>query len=127
VSAKNKEDSIGILVHENGKMEIFEGNDEASTETIDMVNQIIYGDVEKWVKIYGQHGSELVEKIKSTHEIPVGIYVTPKYGYASSYWDMSGDRVMFTGMIDLKNVSQESEVDWKVIRECKIKNMRILG
>jgi hypothetical protein len=118
--------TIGLMVHHNGKVEVFEGNDEASDETNRMVNVILTGGKAQYRRLYGQHGVDTVEKIRKTKTIPKGLYLSPESFYASSYWsaDPNKPRVMFSGLVDINDLAQESEYDWKVIVPTKIKEFR---
>lgn len=110
--------SIGIL-YKDGKFIIFEGNDEADGETIQLANKIVYGNKPRYVRVYGSHGSKVVDEIEKTGMLPTGLYVSPDKSYAEGYW--GEDRILFSGIIDANNVSQESEVDWKVLKPIPIK------
>jgi hypothetical protein len=116
--------SIGLMVHENGKLEMFEGNDEANAETIQMINKILY-DKPMIKQIWGSHNSQLVLKIKDSGILPKDIYVSPSKSYAEGYLDLEGNRSLFSGFIDIRNVNQESDVDWKILEPTKIDKMRI--
>lgn len=123
VSAKPNVDGywaeIGILIDQNGKvLEIFEGNDEASVETIQLVNQLV-NPAGKSVRIYGLHNTNLCHKIKEEGYLPPNLYVSPDKEHASRHWDNT-DRSMFTGMVNINDLSQESEIDWKTIKKTKI-------
>lgn len=121
ISAKiGDKNTIGILVHKDGKVEMFEGNDEASDETYALVNKIMgkTRDVEVW----GSHGIDVVEKIKKTHRLPEGLFVSPNKMHASGYW--GAKRQLFSCIINTGNVRQESDIDWKVIGNPTIKNFR---
>jgi len=121
ISAKQKGDTIGIMVHFDGKKELFEGNDEASHETLDLVDQILeVGDKE--VKVYGSHGKDVVNEISATKTLPANLYVSPQKSHAASYY--GEDRILFSCIIKLKDIARESEIDWKTKRETPIKNFK---
>jgi len=59
-SSRSDKMTIGILVHFNGKLEMFEGNDEASSKTIQLVNDVLnVGGIVKTV--YGMHTEDVVD------------------------------------------------------------------
>ncbi len=123
------EATVGIMVDQNGKvLEIHEGNDEATPETTAMVNKMV-NPLGKKVRIYGHHGTTLCQKIEETGYLPANLYVSPTRGFSPN-WGHAGleteDRSMFTGIIDLNNVSQEDEVAWKTIGPTKIEKFRWL-
>jgi hypothetical protein len=118
--------TISLLVHFDGKFEMFEGNDEASEATIKMVNKLL-NPVGKAVRIYGSHDNSVVLRIKDSGKLPKNLYISPSKNYAEGYADLNGKRSLFTGIIDLNDVSQESHVDWKTIDFTEIKNVKILN
>lgn len=125
VSATNdKADTIGILVDKDGKfIEIFEGNDEASAQTVKLVNNIMNPKGKlKW--LYGSHGKEVVDTINKTMTLPANIYLSPSREYASSYWGEG--REPFKVLVNINSLSQESEFDWKTIEETPIEKMELL-
>ncbi len=105
--------TIGLMPKEDGSFEIFEGNDEASEETLDLVNELT-GAGEKMVTVYGSHTPDVIERIQSG-DIPEGIFVSPNKEYAESYWGKDRDVVSFK--IPLSRVSQHSDVDWQIRRQ----------
>jgi uncharacterized protein YlzI (FlbEa/FlbD family) len=127
VSSSPSDDmTISVVLESDGKFsKIFEGNDEATDETIRLVNNLI-NPVGKEVKIYGTHGREIVEKIRSTGTLPSGLYVSPDREYSSGYMDLEGDREKFSGHININDINQESDVDWKTINPTKIEKFRYL-
>lgn len=125
IAARRDKNDIGVLVYYNRKIEMFRDNELASNETISLVNQLIYGKG-KQVRIYAMHKQSLVMQIRKTHQLPKDTYVSPDKSYAESYWDFNEDKILFTGMIDSNNISQESHVNWKTIRITPIQNFRIL-
>ena len=123
-SGPSDKDTIGILVHYNGKLEMFEGNDLASDETVEIVNDLL--GLNKSVVVYGLHGEELVRKIEKTKTIPKGVYVSPSKKYASGYWSVNEPKIMFMAKINQGSLRQESEYDWVTIKDTKIQQFRIL-
>lgn len=118
--------TVGVLVFYDGKIELFEGNDEASEDTYNLVDKLIGGE-DKEVLIWGNHDSTLVRRIKETGRLPAGLYVSPNRQHASGHYELDStkERNLFSGKINLSNVRQESEVDWKTKKECVIKQVRI--
>lgn len=115
--------TVGIMVDQSGKvLEIHEGNDEATPETAAMVNKMV-NPTGKKVRIYGLHGTAVVRKIEETGYLPPNLYVSPDRGHSSRHWDNT-DRSMFTGIVNLNDLSQESELDWKTIGNTKIEKFR---
>ena len=118
--------TIGIMVDANGKvLEIHEGNDEATPATIQMVNKIL-NPKGKAVRIYAAHGLSVVQNIEKTEYLPKGLYVSPSRDVAAGYMDLEGQRAMFTGIIDINDVNQESEIDWRTNDKTKIIRFRLL-
>lgn len=116
---------IGVMIDQNGKvLEIHEGNDEASVETIQLANKLV-NPQGKPVRIYGLHGTELCRKIEETGYLPPNLYVSPDRGHSSRHWDNT-DRSMFTGIVNINDLSQESELDWKTTGNTKIDKFRWL-
>jgi len=126
-SSPSDKATIGLLIDLNGKAEYFEGNDEASIETINLVNKIL-NPQGKPVKIYASHNSKLVQQISQTGVLPKNLYVSPNKEHASKYMlDLTGEREIFTGIININDISQESEIDWKVINDnTKIEKFKYL-
>jgi hypothetical protein len=108
----NKDDkmTVGLMLSEDGKFEMFEGNEEASEETQDLVNDLM-GIGEKMVKVWASHTPDVIDRIKNG-DIPEGIFVSPSKEHAEGYWGKDRDLVSFK--IPLNRLSQHSEVDWKV-------------
>jgi|FAXJ01.1.fsa_nt_gi hypothetical protein len=116
---------IGIMVDQDGKvLEIHEGNDESTPETISLANKLVNPSGKK-VRIYGMHGTKVVQQIESTEYLPANLYVSPDRGHSSRHWDNT-DRSMFTGIVDINSLSQESEIDWKTVGNTKIEKLRWL-
>jgi hypothetical protein len=124
-SSKSDKMTIGILVHYNGKLEMFEGNDEATPETIALVNKLLDVTGAKMI-VFGMHTNDVVDKIYRTNKIPKGLYVSPDRKYASGHWRIGQQRVLFSCEIDMGDVSQESEYDWKVIKTTKVRKVKII-
>lgn len=123
-SSPNDKATIGILVHSNGKKEMFEGNDEASNETYDLVDEIL-GNV-KPVTVFGYHGEKTVETIRSSNVLPKGLYMSPSKKYALGYWSLEENRIAFSCEAMSNAFRKESEVDWKVKEPTKIKKFRFI-
>jgi hypothetical protein len=113
--------TVGLEVFSNGTFKMFEGNDEASEDTIELVNELTGASREK-VRIYGNHSSEVVERIRETGTLPKNLYVSPSREHAAGYW--GEERVLFSAVIGKGGVSQESEVDWKTIKDVKIEKFK---
>lgn len=123
-SNKNDKNKIGLLLHFNGKLEMFEGNEEASIETWSLVNKALNIVKKKIVKIYGSHGNDIIDYIKKNKKLPVNLYVSPNREHASEYW--GDNRILFTGNIDMNDVNQESDIDWKTNKETNIEGFRLI-
>lgn len=115
--------TVGFLVHEGGKIEMFEGNDEASEETYTLVNKIL-GNDKKEVRVWAMHTWDVIETIRDTGKIPIGLYVSPNRETAEGHYDLEGDRALFSGIITKGCVREESEVDWRVMKDCPVKSFR---
>ncbi len=113
--------TIGLYYHEDDRVEMFEGNDEATEETVKKVNRVLGG---KNIRIYGSHSQKVVNDIVATNTLPANLYVSPKQDYASGYF--GEDRAMFTGVVDSSYLNQESEYDWKTMEETPIQKLRLL-
>ena len=119
--------TVGIKIDINGKpIEIFEGNDEATEETVRLVNKLVNPQGRK-ERIFASHDGELVDQIKATGIMPVNLFVSPNRNHAYSHMDLEGERKFFTGIIDINSIDQVSHLDWKTIEPTKIEHMRILG
>lgn len=114
--------TVGILVHVNGKLEVFEGNDEASDKTYALVNKLLGRSQQ--ITVWGMHGNDVVEKIRKSNTLPKGLYVSPSRKYAAGFFSLKGDRTLFSCVVDSSNLRQESEIDWKVIDNVKVKKFR---
>lgn len=118
--------TIGIMIDQHGKvLEIHEGNDEATTETINMVNKMV-NPKGKPVRIYASHNLKLVQEIEMSEYLPKNLYVSPDRTHASGHMDLNGERTMFTGIIDINSISQESDLDWRTLDKTKIEKFRWL-
>ena len=125
-SSSEDEATVGIMVSQNGKvMEIHEGNDEATPETTAIVNKLLHPSG-KPVRIYGCHDTKLVFDIDETGYLPKNLFVSPKKEVASGYMDLKGERSLFTGIIDINNVAQDSDIDWKTLEKTKIEKFHWL-
>jgi hypothetical protein len=119
--------TIGVMIDQQGKVvEIHEGNDEASPETINMVNKML-NPKGKQVRIYASHNRKLVQEIEISGHLPANLYVSPNREYAGGYTDLQGERSLFTGIIDINSVSQESHLDWRTLDKTKIEKFRWLS
>jgi len=123
-SGKNDRFTVGILIHANGKKELFEGNDEATSETYDLVDKIL-GNV-KPVTVYGYHGEKTVEDIRRTNTLPEGLYMSPDKKYALGYWSLKENRIPFSCVAMSNAFRKESDKDWKVKKDTKIKNFKFI-
>ena len=113
-----------MVDHDGKVLEIFEGNDEATPETISMVNKLVNPSGKK-VRIYGAHDARLVYKIDKTGYLPSNLFVSSYLPHAKSYLlDLKGERNLFSGVININDVSQESNLDWKTIGPTKIEKFR---
>ena len=125
-SGPQDEATVGIMIDSDGRvLESHEGNDEATPETVQIVNRLVNPNG-KPVRVYGLHGTELCHKIDETGYLPANLYVSPDRTHAGTHWQMGQDRSMFTGIINLNDVSQESEIDWKTMGNTKIEIFRWL-
>jgi hypothetical protein len=119
--SKDDKMTIGLLYHEDGNIEMFEGNDEATEETIKKVNRIFGG---KKIRIYGSHNQKVVNTIVTSNMLPKNLYISPNREYASGYF--GSDRVVFSAVVDTSYINQESEYDWKTIEDTPIEKLTIL-
>jgi hypothetical protein len=125
-SSPEDEATVGILIDMEGKvLEIHEGNDEATPETINMVNRMV-NPKGKPVRVYASHDTNLVHRIKETGFLPKDLFVSPNKGHALSHMDLEGKRSTFTGIIDINSVNQTSDLDWRTLEATKIERFRWL-
>lgn len=125
-SSPEDESTTGILVNKEGKvLEIHEGNDESTPETTNIVNKLLNPSGKK-VRIYACHNTKLVFTIDETEYLPKNLYVSPKKEVASGYMDLKGDRSLFTGIIDINNVAQDSDIDWRTLEKTRIERFQWL-
>lgn len=122
-SSPSDKATIGLMVHKSGKLEMFEGNDEATTETIELVNDLM-GLGSKMVTVYASHSETVVDKIRERGELLADLYVSPNKSHAAGYW--GEDRVLFSVEIPLSAVSQESHVDWRVLKSTPFKKFKFV-
>lgn len=106
----DKAGSIGLLANKDGELKMFEGNDEASPETIDLANKLL-GIGDETIKVWSSQPAEIVKQIRAGN-IPDGIYVSPNRNHAAGYWGEGRELVSLE--IPRSRISQESEVDWRV-------------
>lgn len=117
------QNTIGLLVHQNGKIEEFEGNEEAHYQTTELIDDILgYSQVK--VTVYGNHNVSLVRKIEDTKTLPADLYVSPIKSYAEGYWSTAEERMMFSCEAVKANFYRESEYDWKTKKDTKINKFR---
>jgi len=112
-------DEIGVRFDpETGKaLEVFEGSDEASSENIRIVNEILYGNKPtKLITVYSSQPTDVIDKIKQGN-IPKGIFVSPKREVAEKYWGEGRDVISFK--VDPKMINQISDIDWQILDEVK--------
>jgi len=109
-SSPTDEMTIGLELHQDGHFEMFEGNEEATPETLDLVNNLL-GVGNKKIRVWSNQSHEIAEKIRAG-TIPKGIFVSPKREVAEAYWGEGRELVNFE--IPLKNLSQVSDIDWQV-------------
>lgn len=123
-ASKNDPYSIGLLVHENGKIERFEGSDESSDETRMAVKKIL-GEL-KDVRVYSNQPLDVIEKIKKTGFAPKGMYVSPDKKHAEGYWSMTHERAMVSFVINEMYLAKESFVDWRILKKTKVDKFKYL-
>jgi hypothetical protein len=123
-SSPSDKNTVGIMVYENGKLEMFEGNDEASDDTYFLVNSMLNPNKEE-VTVFAMHTEDLVEKIRKDQILPAGIYVSPNKEYAAGHFDLGKQRLLFSCKITKNCVREESDVDWKIMVPCRIKQLRL--
>jgi hypothetical protein len=114
-SSPTDEMTIGLELHQDGHFEMFEGNEEATPETLDLVNNLL-GVGNKKIRVWSNQSHEIAEKIRSG-TIPKGIFVSPKREVAEAYWEEGRELVSFE--IPLKSLSQVSDIDWQVRESVK--------
>jgi hypothetical protein len=122
-SSPGEYDTIGLLIHYDGHLEYFEGNEDASDSTYQLVSGLL-GEHGQQTTIYGAHSRQLVDKIREEGAIPKGVFVTPYRPHAEAYLDYQGDRVLFSADIDKSCVKQHHDLDWQVYQDCPIMNLR---
>lgn len=111
--------TVGILVHADGALELFEGNDEASDATYELINELLGGGKKR---LYGSHRDETVQRIIETGTVPAGLYFSPDRSYAAGHWAL--DRQLVSAVFDMKDLRQESDKDWRTIRDANVSSTR---
>lgn len=111
------EDTVGLEIGEDGTVKIFEGNDEASEATLDLVNRLTKAG-DQLVRVWTSQPEEVVVKIKTELVVPAGIYVSPVRSHAEGYW--APGRELIWLKLPLGAMDQESELDWRVRREVRL-------
>jgi hypothetical protein len=110
VGAEGDPNTVGLLLHQNGNFEHFEGNDESTPQTLDLVNKLL-GNADKEVRVYTSQPADVIARIKEG-DIPHGIFVSPDRAHAASYWGEGRDVTSFK--IPMNRVAQHSDIDWQV-------------
>ncbi|MFW6046280.1 MAG: hypothetical protein ACOCP4_00555 [Candidatus Woesearchaeota archaeon] len=80
----NDENTIGLLVDKNGNIKEFEGNEEASNETYNLIDDILETS-DKKITVFGNHSENIVKKIRKTKTLPKNLYMSPYKNYAEGY------------------------------------------
>lgn len=122
----NSVDEVGIMIHGNGKYEMFEENEESSPET-DMMIKKILGLLDKKQRVFAAHNEQLVDQIRREKKLPANLYLTPYKDYAKSYWSSSEQRSLFSCLVNLSDIKMEGDTDWRTIREAPIEDFKFLG
>jgi DNA topoisomerase-1 len=110
VSAGGDPNTVGLDVSKDGEFTMFEGNDEATPETLNLVNELL-GNAERMITVWSSQPSDIAQRIRAG-DIPRGIFVSPKREVAAGYWGEGRELVKFK--LPLKRVAQHSEIDWQV-------------
>jgi hypothetical protein len=80
----------------------------------------------KPVRIYAAHDTKIVQDIDINEYLPANLYVSPYLPHAQSYLDLKGERSLFTGIININDVSRESDLDWRTIGKTRINKFKWL-
>lgn len=102
--------TIGLLMHKDGLLEEFEGNDEATPETLDLVDSLT-GAADKVVTVYTSQPADIAMRIASG-DVPEGIFVSPSRAYAAGYFGEGREVVRMK--LPMSRLARHSEVDWQV-------------
>lgn len=122
-SDSNDKNTIGLEVDIKGNLKMFEGNDEATQETLKMVNDVLYGD--RKITLYGSHNPELYHQMKETMTIPKGVFFSPDIKYAEKYMGRP-DRNLISVEVKYSDFNQTSEYDWVATKDAKIYKLRFI-
>lgn len=120
----NEYDDIGLLVFED-RIKYFEGNEEVTEETNNLVSTLME-EGEREVKIFANHGADVIKTVEKTGQLPKGLYVSPNKQHALTHWDMKEDRYLISGLVKIADLNRESDLDWKVNKNTPIKNLKIV-
>lgn len=121
---QNEYDDIGLLIFED-HIEHFEGNEEVTEETNTLISKLME-EGEHEVKVFANHGKNVIDFVKKTKQLPKGIYVSPNKQHALSHWDMKEDRYLISGYVKLVDLNRESDIDWKVNKNTPITKLTIV-
>lgn len=112
--------SFGFVVDiETEKVEVFEENDESNEETYSAVI-VLTKNPDEYVKVYTTQPEEICRFIEEHNQVKAGMFVSTLKDYSKGYLEKGRDTIYFD--IQYKNLEFHSNVDFKVSKECNIKN-----
>lgn len=112
--------SFGFVVDiETEKVEVFEENDESNEETYSAVI-VLTKNPDEYVKVYTTQPEEICRFIEEHNQVKAGMFVSTSKDYSKGYLEKGRDTIYFE--IQYKNLEFHSNVDFKVSKECNIKN-----
>lgn len=112
--------SFGFVVDiETEKVEVFEENDESNEETYSAVI-VLTKNPDEYVKVYTTQPEEICRFIEEHNQVKAGMFVSTSKDYSKGYLEKGRDTIYFD--IQYKNLEFHSNVDFKVSKECNIKN-----
>ena len=112
--------SFGFVVDiETKKVEVFEENDESNEETYSAVIMLTKNP-DEYVKVYTTQPEEICRFIEEHNQVKAGMFVSTSKDYSKGYLEKGRDTIYFE--IQYKNLEFHSNVDFKVSKECNIKN-----
>ena len=101
------------------KIEVFEENDESNEETYSAVIMLTKNP-DEYVKVYSSQPEEICRFIEEHNQVKAGMFVSTSKDYSKGYLEKGRDIIYFD--IQYKNLEFHSNVDFKVSKDCNVKN-----
>ena len=124
IYTSDPDNDIGIAVNtDNGKIEIFEENEEADSDLLDAVTSLT-SDPEAYETVYSAQNEALCEQIIQSGKIPEKMFFSKNKRYAQGYLQEGRDIITFK--IQNKYIAKHSDVDFVSRSEAPVLNARYL-